>query len=243
LPLIILGFSMLFKRFTQGISEILFPKVCTVCGLKLTTNENFVCNHCLNNKFEEAYITGKRSSSDSMLPEGIYLQHALWNFDKGGHLQELLHHLKYHRLTGVGEDVGRQLGKSLLRNAHFVNKLKGLKVRLLPVPLHPKKRRMRGYNQAFYIAKGVSEVTNLPILKKESVQRIKHTSTQTGFSLEKRRKNINGAFRVKDAEDLNGICCVIIDDVFTTGATTFELSSELRKAGCNEIMIVTVAQA
>ncbi|MEX0723232.1 MAG: ComF family protein [Gracilimonas sp.] len=234
---------MLFKRFTAGILEILFPKVCTVCGLKLTTNENFVCNQCLNNKFEEAYITGKRSSSDAILPEGIYLQHALWNFDKGGHLQDLLHQLKYHRLTGVGQDVGRQLGKSLLRNAHFTNRIEGRKVRLLPVPLHPKKRRMRGYNQAFYIAKGVSEVTNLPILKRESVRRIKNTGTQTGFSLEKRRKNIGGAFMVYKPEALKGVCCVIIDDVFTTGATTFELSSELRKAGCNEIMIATVAQA
>lgn len=234
---------MFFKKFTEGISEILFPKVCTVCGLKLTTNENFVCSQCLNNKFEEAYRPGKRSTSDAMLPEGIYLQHALWNFDKGGYLQELLHQLKYHRLTGVGVDIGRQLGKSLLGNPEFINWIKGRKVRLLPVPLHPKKRRMRGYNQAFFIAKGVAEVTNLHILEKNIVQRIKNTGTQTGFSLEKRRKNIDGAFKVTEPQKLKDVLCVIIDDVFTTGATTFELSSELKKAGCVEIMIATVAQA
>ncbi|MBD3616466.1 MAG: ComF family protein [Gracilimonas sp.] len=197
----------------------------------------------MESKFEEAYQPGKRSTRDIMLPEGVYLQHALWNFDKGGYLQEVLHQLKYNRLTGVGEDIGRQLGKSMLRHPEFMNRVKGRKVRLLPVPLHPKKYRMRGYNQAFYIAKGVAEVTNLHIIDKNTVQRIKNTGTQTGYSLEKRRKNIDGAFKVTVPEKVKDVLCVIIDDVFTTGATTFELSSELKKIGCGEIMIATVAQA
>lgn len=234
---------MLFKRLTEGVLEILFPKVCTVCGLRLATNENFVCTNCLNSKFEEAYEPGKKSTSDIILPEGVYLQHALWNFDKGGYLQEVLHHLKYNRLTGVGEDIGRQLGKSLLRNPLFTNRIKNKKVRLLPVPLHPKKYRKRGYNQAFYIAKGVAEVTNLHVFEKDVVQRVKNTGTQTGYSLEKRRKNIDSAFKVSTPKKLKDVLCVIVDDVFTTGATTFELSSELKKAGCVEIMITTVAQA
>lgn len=234
---------MFFERLKDGLFEVLFPRVCTVCGMKLPKAEHFVCTQCLNNKFEEAWYSGKKSTSEVMLPEGIYMQHALWNFDKGGHLQELLHQLKYHRLTGVGEDVGRQLGKSLLRNPFFLEAIKDRKVRLLPVPLHPKKRRMRGYNQAFYVAKGVAEVTNLPILKKEAVRRTKNTRTQTGFSLEKRRKNIEGAFKVEQPEAIESVTCIIVDDVFTTGATTFELSAKLQEAGCADIIIATVAQA
>lgn len=234
---------MLLTKFKEGVLEVLFPKVCTVCGLKLSTNENFVCSVCLKDKFEEAYRGGKQASSDILLPEGISLQHALWNFDKGGHLQELLHQLKYNRLIGVGEDVGRQLGKSLLGNPLFVNGIKNKKALLLPVPLHKKKRRMRGYNQAFHIAKGVAVVTNLHIVKQETVIRTKNTSTQTGFSLEKRRKNISGAFQVQNPEAIEDAVCIVIDDVFTTGATTFELASKLKKAGCKEIMIATVAQA
>lgn len=234
---------MLLTKFKEGILEVLFPKVCTVCGLRLSTNENFVCNPCLNEKFEKAYRDGKQSSGDILLPEGITLQHALWNFDKGGHLQELLHQLKYNRLIGVGEDVGRQLGKSLLGNPLFVNGIKNKKALLLPVPLHKKKRRVRGYNQAFHIAKGVAEVTNLHIIKQDVVIRTKNTSTQTGFTLEKRRKNISGAFQVQKPEAIKDAICVVIDDVFTTGATTFELASRLKEAGCVEIMIATVAQA
>ncbi|MDR9417774.1 ComF family protein [Gracilimonas sp.] len=234
---------MLLKSFKEGISHILFPKVCTVCGLKLSSQEQFVCNHCLNDKFELAYREGKQSSSGAILPEGIILQHALWNFDKGGYLQELLHQLKYHRLTGVGEDLGRQLGKSLLMNPFFVQAIKQNKVRLLPVPLHPKKRRMRGYNQAFHIAHGIAKVTKLHILSKDAVKRIKNTSTQTGFSLEKRRKNIEGAFEVGHKDAVKNCLIILVDDVFTTGSTTFELASELKKSGCNQMIIATVAQA
>lgn len=102
---------------------------------------------------------------------------------------------------------------------------------------------MRGYNQAFHIAKGVAEVTNLHILGKDVVVRNRNTKTQTGFSLEKRRRNIEGAFEVQDAEKVKEVLVVIIDDVFTTGATTFEMSGTLNKAGCKDIMIATVAQA
>lgn len=234
---------MVIRKVIKGISEVLFPRVCTVCGMKLTGQEHFVCVQCLNNKFEEPATKGKISTSDVLLPEGISLQHALWNFDKGGHLQELLHQLKYHRLTGVGEDIGRQLGKSLLQDPRFKKIIKGRKVRLIPVPLHPKKKRMRGYNQAFYIAKGVAEVTKLHIIIKEAVIRLKNTKTQTGFSLEKRQKNISGAFQIIDKEALTNVVAIIIDDVFTTGATTFELAANLLDAGCSEIIIATVAQA
>ncbi len=234
---------MVLKNIKEGILEVLFPKVCVVCGLRLSPNEHFVCSQCLESKFEEAYSGGTHSSSDILLPEGIALQHALWNFDKGGHLQDLLHQLKYNRLTGVGEDIGRQLGKSLLRNPLFIEQIASKKVRLIPVPLHPKKQRTRGYNQAFFIAKGVATVTQLPILKKDAVVRTRNTRTQTGFSLEKRRQNMKEAFKVKKPELIENTICVIIDDVFTTGATTFELSARLREAGCSKIMIATVAQA
>jgi ComF family protein len=234
---------MLFNDFKEGLLGILFPDVCTVCGLKLASNENFVCNRCLNEKFETANLEFKISSSDIMLPEGVDLQHALWNFDKGGELQELLHQLKYHRLTGVGEDIGRQLGKSLLQDPLFMQAINKQKVRLIPVPLHPKKRRLRGYNQAFFIAKGVAEATGLHILDKEAVVRIRDTGTQTGFSTERRRENIRGAFEVKIPDAIKDTICVIIDDVFTTGATTFEMASVLTENGSAKILIATVAQA
>ncbi|SMO97055.1 ComF family protein [Gracilimonas mengyeensis] len=233
----------LVKKIKEGISEVIFPTICVVCGMKVSASQHFVCTHCLEHKFDLANRQGKQISSDTILPEGIVLQHALWNFDKGGHLQDLLHQLKYNRLTGVGVDLGRQLGKTLLRNPFFIRAIEDQKVRLVPVPLHPKKEQKRGYNQAFYVTRGVAEVTNLHILKKQAIKRVKNTRTQTGFSLEKRRENINGAFKVQRPDLIEEAFCVIIDDVFTTGATTFELAKALRSAGSGNIAIASVAQA
>ena len=228
------------KSIAEGLQEVVFPNVCLVCGLKLSEKENFVCRSCLKERFENANVDGLAISGDSMLPEGIALQHALWKFDKGGYLQDLLHQLKYHRLAGVGVDLGKQLGKSLKNNPHFVFEKDPI---LIPVPLHAGKKRKRGYNQAYYIAKGLKIATSIPIIKQKAVVRVKNTRTQTGFTLEKRRKNIEGAFRVDMPERVHARTCIIVDDVFTTGATSFELARVLLEAGAYKIMITSVAQA
>ncbi|MFV1885420.1 MAG: ComF family protein [Balneola sp.] len=228
------------KSIKKGFLEVLFPRVCTICGLSLSESEQFICPDCTKNRFEVANPDRKRVSSDTLLPEGVELQHALWNFDKGGYLQDLLHSLKYHRLTGVGIDLGVALGNSLKKNPFFCADEDKL---LIPVPLHPKKRRMRGYNQARYIARGVERSAGIEICLKDDVIRIKNTKTQTGFSLEKRRENINQAFLVKNPLAIKDKICVVIDDVFTTGATAFELADTLLKAGARKIMIATIAQA
>ncbi|RNC80131.1 MAG: ComF family protein [Balneola sp.] len=194
----------------------------------------------MTSSFEKANLENKQVSSDAMLPEGVYLQHALWNFDKGGYLQELLHALKYQRLKGLGIEMGKVLGKDVLENSFLSLDNQTI---LVPVPLHPKKRRMRGYNQARFIAKGVSEVTGIRICDQEDVLRIKNTSSQTGFTLAKRRKNIDQAFLVRNKEIFQQAECILVDDVFTTGATTFELAKSLIESGAKKTMIITVAQA
>lgn len=229
-----------FKRLHRGLLGLLFPEVCEICGLRLSKTEHFVCQNCLSNRFEIANPFRKQISAEVFLPEGVSAQHALWKFDKGGHLQDLLHKLKYNRLYGVGEDLGMALGQSISVNPFFSDTDDMI---LVPVPLHPKKKRMRGYNQARYIAKGIKNSTGLPMCDSEDVVRVKNTKTQTGFTLEKRRENIAKAFRVDNKKAFEGKVCVIVDDVFTTGATTFELASVLLKAGALKIMITTVAQA
>ena len=226
------------KYVRKGLSEILFPSVCSVCGHALSSAEAHVCNFCIRNKFELA-SSGNATTSDVILPEGIEVQYALWNFDKGGYLQDLLHDLKYNRLTGIGTDMGKALANQF-RKHHTVDPGSTI---LLPVPLHPAKFRKRGYNQAFYIALGMKKIMGIPIVKPADVIRIKNTKTQTGFSLEKRRENINKAFEIRNPEAITGKTCIIVDDVFTTGATTFELAGELINVGAGKIMITTVAQA
>ncbi|MBO6620334.1 MAG: ComF family protein [Balneola sp.] len=217
----------------------MFPKVCAICGFSLSKNQNFLCNDCSQNRFERAVS----SRADKInLPESVTGRFALWQFDKGGYLQDLLHKLKYHRLTGVGEDLGSILGNTI-KKEQILNSFNVEETKILPVPLHRKKRKLRGFNQAFFIAKGFSGKMEYDILKKGVVERIKNTKTQTRFTLNKRRENIAKAFSVAQKEEVVGKNIIIIDDVFTTGATAFELVSELENADVGKIFIVTVAQA
>ena len=223
----------------NSVLELMFPKVCTICGVSLLNSQQFICNECAQNRFEKAVST---KSDRINLPECVIGRFALWQFDKGGFLQDLLHKLKYHRLTGVGEDLGLVLGNAL-KKEEILKLFDPTETLILPVPLHDKKRRIRGFNQAYFIAKGVSLTLGYDIIKKGVVERVKNTKTQTGFSLVKRRENIADAFNLPNPKKLSGKNIIIVDDVFTTGATAFELVTELEKGDVRKIFIATVAQA
>jgi predicted amidophosphoribosyltransferase len=103
--------------------------------------------------------------------------------------------------------------------------------------------RTRGYNQAEAIARGVAHATGGEVVGPEVIIRTRHTRTQTGFSLDQRRKNLDGAFLCTDPERLRGRDLLLVDDVFTTGATLFELYAACRSAEPASAAILTLAQA
>ncbi len=229
--------------FQHGLSKIAFPNVCLCCGQNTVKKDKYVCSFCLNERFEDANTENSRSSSGVILPEKVVLQHALWQFDKGGDLQHLLHELKYNRLISVGRQFGQALANRAKKHSGIQNTLDNVDPLLIPVPLHYLKFRKRGFNQAFTIARGIDEVLDLPICKIDTVTRKKYTLSQTGFTLEKRIKNMENAFRVSKPKRIEGKTLIIVDDVFTTGSTSFELAKTLKEAGAEAIMIWTVAQA
>lgn len=233
-----------FQSITNGFKRVVFPNVCVCCGHEHTEEQRQICSFCLRNRFEVANPNNKHVSSDSLLPDGVMVQHALWEFDKGGDLQNLLHQLKYERLITIGRDLGRRLGLRIQSHPTVVELFKSHESVIVPVPLHYRKYRYRGFNQAFTLAQGFCDIwDSILICDIDDVVRIKNTSSQTGFSLEKRIDNIQKAFRVRNKELINNRLCIIIDDVFTTGATTFELAETLRNSGAEKIIILTVAQA
>lgn len=232
------------NSITTGFKRVIFPNVCVCCGREHTEQQRQICSFCLSDHFEDGNPQNKKASSDSLLPDGIVVQHALWQFDKGGDLQNLLHQLKYERLTTVGRDLGRTLGRRVQKHPFIVDLFNNHQSVIVPVPLHYLKYRYRGFNQAFKLAKGFKEIwQDLPISDINHIVRIKNTRSQTGFSLEKRLQNMQEAFMVRNKSLINSRLCVIIDDVFTTGATTFELAGTLKEAGAGPVIILTVAQA
>lgn len=229
------------NTFLKGIEDLLFPRVCQVCGNPVADNEHSICSICLMHKFEKADADEIRNVEGVFLPECLSIHHALWEFDKGGYLQDILHSLKYHGNRGAGVDMGRALGRSLLEKELF-GYTAGECI-LIPVPLHPAKERKRGYNQSRAIAEGVSEITDIELVSKGVLSRVRNTKTQTGFSLNKRRENMKGVFSVTDAQKVENKVCILIDDVYTTGATLFEMAFEMQHSQPAAILSATVAYA
>lgn len=234
----------IFSNLAMGFARIAFPNVCVCCGHENTQRDRQICSFCLEGRFEDANPENNNASSDTLLPEGITFQHALWQFDKGGDLQDLLHRLKYERLTTIGVDLGRRMGQRVKEHPELNKVMQEDGIIILPVPLHYLKYRYRGFNQAFEIARGFQAVwSKIPICGIGDITRTKNTRTQTGFLLEERLNNIRNAFTINAGSVVADKSIIIIDDVFTTGATTFELAWSLQQEACGSIIILTVAQA
>lgn len=231
-------------RLIEGISSVAFPRVCICCGMEATEKERQLCSFCKEERFELANPEYKPGSSGVILPDGVAIQHALWQFDRGGLLQDLMHYLKYERLTGIGLELGAALARSMQKHPEIFALLNNIEqVVLVPVPLHYLKFRKRGFNQAFMIAKGMQEVLDIAICDIKAVIRKKNTRSQTGFTIKKRISNIKNAFEVRYPQIFRDKILILVDDVFTTGATTFELAGKLKETACLEIIIATAAQA
>jgi ComF family protein len=112
---------------------------------------------------------------------------------------------------------------------------------IVPVPLHPTKLREREFNQAERLAARLSAATQIP-LKTRLVRRVVPTRTQTQLTREQRRANVRRAFVPVTSPDLKGRRLILVDDVFTTGATTSACAGALRKGGASEVCVWTAAR-
>ena len=150
-----------------------------------------------------------------------------------GPLRKALVKLKY----GNGRYLARALAAGLagqLAGGDFGEAV------LVPVPLHKKRQRQRGYNQSVLIARELGRELGLGVLER-GLRREKHTRPQVGLSAVKRRANVRGAF-VAEVEELGGRDVVIVDDVATTGATVMACARACRKAGARRLRIAVVAR-
>ncbi|MFQ5481346.1 MAG: ComF family protein [Nitrospinaceae bacterium] len=113
---------------------------------------------------------------------------------------------------------------------------------VVPVPLHVKKLKVRGFNQAFIVAREVARILSLPIWTKGLV-RVRETPPQAGLSRRQRMENLRGAFLLDRPEEWAGKRVLLVDDVLTTGATAHEVARLLKRAGVKAVHVITLARA
>ncbi len=230
---------MTFHDWLHSILNLFYPRVCAACGESLLKDEETVCLKC---RFTLPY-TGYELHADNPVAQTFYGRvrfHAVtacFFFAKSGKVQRLIHQLKYKGNKEAGVFLGQELGKTIKDAPLF----QGIDY-LIPIPLHPKREKQRGYNQSLLIAQGINEVTGIPIGDKYLVREV-YTSTQTKKSADERFKNVKDIFEARFAEELEGKHVLLIDDVLTTGATLESCAHQLENIPGITISAATAACA
>lgn len=198
-----------------NIIDLLYPSVCAACGHPLFHWEQLVCTRCRSFLPKTGYEKVEENPLARMFYGRVRLKAvtACFFFSKDGKVQHLIHELKYKGNSDAGVFLGQELGKTLKEAPLF----QGLDY-LIPVPLHPKREKERGYNQSAMIAQGLSEVTGIPVGEDFLIRSV-NTATQTHKSKEDRWKNVKDIFALHHGDRLEGKYVLLIDDVLTTGAT------------------------
>jgi ComF family protein len=152
-------------------------------------------------------------------------------------LRQAVQKFKYGRKVSLGKPLGRLMAtgcREFLRDCEADV--------IIPVPLHPKRLRWRGFNQAVLLARELSRaygVSTDPFL----LRRIKPTQPQTQLDEEERRRNVRGAFALSVGRSVEGKTVLLVDDVYTSGATVNECSRTLKRSGAEQIFVLTLAHA
>lgn len=235
------------REIIKASLTLLFPPTCPCCKEMTGTNSQSLCGECFA---QLNFIKTPYCSCCGRVFSGSGQNHlcgdclkSSWAFDKARSLfayekiiARLIHDLKYSGKTTGIETIGWLSRQSAIMGDFDNPDL------ILPVPLHVKRLRQRGFNQAQVLAKSIFPDDRKKI-RTDLLTRQTDTQSQTGLSGKQRRENLKNAFIAKEPSSLTGRNLLILDDVFTTGTTVNECAQALKIAGCNRVEILTICRA
>ncbi|GHU64745.1 amidophosphoribosyltransferase [Bacteroidia bacterium] len=230
---------MIFKTLLSNFLALFFPDLCVVCREPLLEGETFLCLHCALKLPKTAYRSYVNNLSFDRFLGKIPLEkvNSYLYYSKGGIGQKLVADIKYKGNVSLGKWMGECMAKDVLSSGFF----DGIDF-IVPVPLHPKRLKQRGYNQSEIIAEGISFVTDIP-LDTKNLFRKKATATQTKRGIYERWRNTLDIFDLHDRELFAGKHILIIDDVLTTGSTLEAAAHCILESKGSKVSILTLAVA
>lgn len=227
------------KSLALDFINLFFPLHCEACGTNLLHGEKVICTKCLFELPKTNYHKDKENKIAQLFWGKVYIETATayYFFNKGSIFQKLMHKLKYKGKKEIGIYLGKLLGAELKDSDNY----KGLDA-IIPIPLHPKRQKKRGYNQSDCIGEGLAEVLGIELMTNNLI-RATETQTQTKKSKEERWNNVENVFKVLHPEKISGKHILLIDDVITTGATLEACARVLLKINNVKVSIACVAVA
>jgi ComF family protein len=225
--------------FWSRLLDLISPRLCVVCGNRLAVTEETLCSKC--------YLHLPRTDFANDLYENVMAKlfwgqiklekaTALFYYEPHAETAQILYELKYKNHPEIGVVMGRMMAKELMKSGLFEDI-----DALVPVPLAKKREHERGYNQSLELAKGVSEVTGLPIANLV-IRRTKFVGSQTKRGRWERNENVEHVFELVD-DNISDQHLLLIDDVVTTGATVIACAKEMQKASNVKISVLALGFA
>lgn len=227
------------KNWIRSVVSFFFPKCCIVCEAPLSPSEEKVCTKCLINlPRTHFHLRADNPAEKLLLGKFDFVRGtSFFYYHKGSDFKKILYNLKYQGDRQLGEVMGRIIGAELVQQ-HFFEGIDAI----VPVPLHKKKLKQRGYNQTEEVAKGIASLAHIPI-DNTSIVRELPSESQTRKSVFERWKNVEGVFILKHPENLAGKHILLIDDVLTTGATLTACAACVEEVQGIKISFMTLAIA
>jgi competence protein ComFC len=217
----------MLQAFLQGAFELIFPDNCLLCRQFLNSrHQRQLCPPCLGSlAFNPTPFASKATGPfDHAWSVCLYNEPA----------QKLLHAFKYNAKTSLCKTFVPLMIDFIDRHSIPLQKFD----LMAPIPLHPVKLRERGYNQSALLSLGLSRHYRM-VHAEDLLIRQKMTTTQTELGAKQRWTNMEGAFRIKNSTEVKGKSVVLIDDLFTTGATVHSAAETLKTAGAAKVGVLT----
>lgn len=213
--------------FWHRLFDLIAPRLCVVCRRRLSPTEKVLCAVCNLHLPRTGFQSSPTDNPMARLFWGIIPVErvaALFFYEAGSRTSNILYDLKYHDRPEIGREMGRLMAREFMEAGFF----EGIDL-IVPLPLARKRQRQRGYNQSMELARGISQMTGLPICN-EVVRRTHFEKSQTQMRHWERQENVANVFKVRDLSAVSGRHVLLVDDVVTTGATMVACAREILKA-------------
>ncbi|MCD4651314.1 MAG: ComF family protein [Candidatus Cloacimonetes bacterium] len=227
----------LWKPAFSSLLSLFLPRYCISCGA-LSENDGWLCETCEKLlKSEKAGYSPEIIDADCNLREERYFDSGIALFPFHGVARSFIHALKYDGFTKSGTNI-------VFRARHDIEKFaKDREIDgIIAVPLHKIKHLNRGFNQAEVLAESIADITNWTVLKRVVIRSV-NTKSQSHLSAEERQENVAEAFTLFSGAIVRNKRFVLVDDVFTTGATINSMARVLKRNGADRVFVLTATKA